>query len=41
MSMAVRRDDVALRAALSDALARAAPRIDAVLREYGLQSTLQ
>jgi len=41
MSMGVRRDDVALRAALSDALARAGPRIDAVLREYGLQSTLQ
>ena len=37
MAMGVRRDDVALRAALSDALTRAAPRIDAVLREYGLQ----
>jgi mxaJ protein len=41
MSMGVRRDDAALRAALSDALARAAPRIDAVLREYGLQGTQQ
>jgi mxaJ protein len=39
MAMGVRRDDVALRAALSGALARAAPRIDAVLREYGLQGT--
>jgi mxaJ protein len=39
MAMGVRRDDVVLRAALSDALARAAPRIDAVLREYGLQGT--
>jgi mxaJ protein len=39
MAMGVRRDDVALRAALTAALARAAPRVDAVLREYGLQGT--
>jgi mxaJ protein len=38
MAMGVRRDDTALRAALSGALLRAAPRIDAVLRDYGLQA---
>ena len=37
MAMGVRRDDVALRAALTAALARAAPRIDAVLHDYGLR----
>jgi mxaJ protein len=36
MAMGVRRDDTTLRDALASALARAAPRIDAVLREYGL-----
>ena len=36
MAMGVRRDDAALRDTLAAALARAAPRIDAVLREYGV-----
>jgi len=36
MAMGVRRDDTELRDALSSALTRAAPRIDAVLREFGL-----
>ena len=36
MAMGVRRDDVALRDTLAAALARAAPRIDAVLRDYGV-----
>jgi len=36
MAMGVRSGDVALRDTLTSAMARAAPRIDAVLREYGL-----
>ena len=36
MAMGVRRDDTDLRDALTTAVARAAPRIDAVLREFGL-----
>ena len=36
MAMGVRRDDTDLRDALTIAVARAAPRIDAVLREFGL-----
>jgi mxaJ protein len=36
MAMGVRRGDTELRDALSAAITRAAPRIDAVLREFGL-----